>query len=115
MSGHSFYRGGIAQNALNYRAEGQASWYGGRFHGRRTANDEIFDMYAISGAHRTLPLPSFVRVTNLENGRSLVVRLNDRGPYHGNRLIDLSVGVAKFLGFYDQGLVPVRVEYVGRA
>jgi len=103
------------QSVLNYTAVGQASWYGGRFHGRRTANGEIYDMYAISGAHRTLPLPSLVRVTNLANQRSLIVRLNDRGPYYGGRLIDLSVSVAKFLGFYDQGLALVRVEFVGRA
>jgi rare lipoprotein A (peptidoglycan hydrolase) len=99
----------------NYRAEGKASWYGKDFHGRRTANGETFDMHAISAAHPTLPLPSYVRVTNLENHRSLVVRLNDRGPYHGHRLIDVSVRAANLLGFYDQGRAQVRVEYLGRA
>lgn len=98
-----------------YRAEGKASWYGGPFHGRRTANGEKFDMDALSAAHPTLPLPSYVRVTNLENRRSLVVRLNDRGPYHGHRLIDVSVRAAKLLGFYDQGVARVRVVYLGRA
>jgi rare lipoprotein A (peptidoglycan hydrolase) len=99
----------------NYRAEGKASWYGGNFHGRHTANGEKFDAHALSAAHPTLPLPSYVRVTNLENHRSLVVRLNDRGPYRGNRLIDVSVQAAKLLGFYDQGLAQVRVEYLSRA
>jgi rare lipoprotein A (peptidoglycan hydrolase) len=99
----------------NYRAEGKASWYGKNFHGRRTANGEKFDMHAISAAHPTLPLPSYVRVTNLENHQSLVVRLNDRGPYRGNRLIDLSVRAAKLLGFHDQGLAQVRVEFLARA
>lgn len=115
VSGRGPHRVGIPQNGLNYRAEGKASWYGRSFHGRRTANGEIFDMNELSAAHRTLPMQSLVRVTNLENRRSLVVRLNDRGPYHGHRLIDVSVRVAKFLGFYDQGLARVRVEYVGQA
>jgi peptidoglycan lytic transglycosylase len=99
----------------DYRAEGTASWYGDKFHGRPTANGEIFDTFSLSAAHPTLPLPSYVRVTNLENHRSLVVRLNDRGPYHDNRLIDVSVRTAKLLGFYDQGLAQVRVDYVGPA
>jgi rare lipoprotein A len=99
----------------NYRAEGLASWYGEDFHGRLTANGEIFDMHAISAAHPTLPMPCYARVTNLANGRSLVVRVNDRGPYAGNREIDLSVRAAELLGFYDRGLARVRVEYVGAA
>ena len=94
---------------------GIASWYGPGFHGRRTANGEVYDMFALSAAHPTLPLPSYVRVTNLANGRSVVVRVNDRGPYHDNRLIDLSVRTAKLLGFYDQGVAKVRVEYISRA
>jgi rare lipoprotein A len=98
-----------------YRAEGIASWYGADFHGRQTANGEIYDMHAISAAHPTLPLPSYLRVTNLANGRSIIVRLNDRGPYAKNRIVDLSVGTAKALGFHGQGLARVRVEYVGRA
>jgi rare lipoprotein A (peptidoglycan hydrolase) len=107
-------RRSIPQNALSYRAEGKASWYGENFHGRRTANGEIYDMGALSAAHRTLPFASYVRVTNLENQRSVVLRVNDRGPYHGNRLIDVSVRAAKYLGFYDQGLAKVRVEALGR-
>src|SRR6202162_5034389 len=99
----------------NYRDEGLASWYGGGFHGRRTANGEVFDMYSISAAHPTLPLPSYARVTNLANHRSIVVRVNDRGPYAGNRVIDLSVKTAKILGFYGEGVAKVKVEYVGRA
>jgi rare lipoprotein A len=99
----------------NYRAEGVASWYGRDFHGRLTANGEVYDMYSISAAHTTLPLPCYVRVTNLDNHRSIVVRVNDRGPYHRNRVIDLSIGTAKALEFYDRGLARVRVEYVGPA
>jgi rare lipoprotein A len=99
----------------HYRAEGVASWYGRDFHGRLTANGEVYDMYSISAAHTTLPLPSYVRVTNLDNHRSIIVRVNDRGPYHRNRVIDLSIGTAKALEFYDRGLARVRVEYVGPA
>jgi len=99
----------------SYRAEGKASWYGADFHGRRTANGEVYNMNAISAAHPTLPLPSYVRVTNLANHRSIVVRVNDRGPYRNDRVIDVSVRVAKLIGFYDQGVAQVRVEYVGRA
>jgi len=99
----------------SYRAEGVASWYGRDFHGRLTANGEVYDMHGISAAHTTLPLPSYVRVTNLENGRSIVVRVNDRGPYTRSRVIDLSIGTAKALDFYSRGLARVRVEYVGRA
>jgi rare lipoprotein A len=98
-----------------YRVEGIASWYGRDFHGRLTANGEVYDMHSISAAHTTLPLPSYVRVTNLDNGRSIVVRVNDRGPYAASRVIDLSIGTAKALDFYSRGLARVRVEYVGRA
>jgi rare lipoprotein A len=100
---------------MSYRAEGVASWYGPDFHGRLTANGEVYDMHGISAAHTTMPLPSYARVTNLANGRSIVVRVNDRGPYARNRIIDLSVGTAKALKFYGQGLASVRVEYLGRA
>jgi len=98
-----------------YEKVGVASWYGSAFHGRPTANGEIFDMYEITAAHPTLPLPSLVRVTNLENGRSLVLRVNDRGPFVDNRLIDLSKGAARELGFERKGLAKVRVEYLGLA
>jgi rare lipoprotein A len=99
----------------DYSQVGLASWYGDDFHGRYTANGEIFDKNAITAAHPTLPLPSYARVTNLKNHRSIVVRINDRGPYVGNRIIDLSTRTAKLLGFYGHGLAKVKVEYVGRA
>jgi rare lipoprotein A len=99
----------------HYRAEGLASWYGDDFHGRATANGEVFDLNAISAAHPTMPLPSYARVTNLRNGRSLIVRVNDRGPYAANRIIDVSKRAAQLLGFIDRGTTMVRVEYVGPA
>jgi rare lipoprotein A len=99
----------------HYSETGLASWYGDDFHGRQTANGEVFDMTSLSAAHPTLPIPSYVRVTNLANNRSIIVRVNDRGPYHANRLIDVSVRTAKLLGFYDEGVTRVRVDYVGRA
>ncbi len=105
----------VPEENTDYRAEGLASWYGENFHGRLTANGEVFDMESISAAHPTLPLPSYVRVTNLANKRSLIVRVNDRGPFHGNRVIDLSHKSANLLGFRDNGVARVRVEYVGRA
>lgn len=98
-----------------YKTEGLASWYGDDFHGRLTANGEVFDMHAIAAAHPTLPMPSYVRVTNLDNKRSMVVRVNDRGPFHGNRVIDVSHRAADMLGFKNNGTARVRVEYVGRA
>lgn len=100
---------------VNYSATGTASWYGDDFHGRATANGEIFDMTSISAAHPTLPIPSYARVTNLANQKSIIVRVNDRGPYHQGRLIDVSIRTAKLLGFYDAGVARVRVDYVGRA
>jgi rare lipoprotein A len=105
----------VPEENINYRSEGTASWYGDDFHGRLTANGEIFDMHSISAAHPTLPLPSYVRVTNLSNRKSIVVRVNDRGPYAGNRVIDVSVKTAQLLGFHENGLAQVRVEYVGQA
>jgi peptidoglycan lytic transglycosylase len=98
-----------------YRAEGLASWYGDDFHGRLTANGEIYDMNAISAAHPTMPMPSYARVTNLATGKSLIVRVNDRGPYHANREIDVSSKAAELLGFKGHGVARVRVEYVGAA
>jgi len=99
----------------HYRAEGMASWYGSDFHGRLTANGEIYDKEAISAAHPTLPLPSYARVTNLSNGRSIVVRVNDRGPYAKGRIIDLSSKAAELLRYKGDGVARVRVEYVGPA
>ena len=96
----------------NYDVVGVASWYGRQFHGRPTANGEVFDMRQISAAHPTLPMPSLVEVTNLENGRSMKLRVNDRGPFHDNRLIDLSQAAARELGFEGQGLARVRVRFV---
>lgn len=105
----------VPEDNPNYRAEGLASWYGPDFHGRRTANGEVFNMRSVSAAHPTLPMPCYVRVTNLGNGRSMVVRVNDRGPFHSNRIIDVSVKVADMLGFSKHGVGRVRVEYVSRA
>ena len=94
----------------NYSEEGTASWYGDDFHAKTTANGEEYDMNSLTAAHRTLPLPSIVRVTNLENGRSLVLRVNDRGPYAKNRIIDVSKRAAELLGFKTKGTAKVRVE-----
>jgi rare lipoprotein A len=105
----------VPQESKDYRAEGLASWYGDDFHGRLTANGEVFDMQSISAAHPTLPMPSYVRVTNLANRKSLIVRVNDRGPYHRNREIDVSAHAAHLLGFHSTGVARVRVEYVGLA
>jgi len=99
----------VLASSRGYRARGIASWYGRKFHGRNTANGEVFDAYAASAAHRSLPLPSYVRVTNLNNYRSIVVKVNDRGPFHADRLIDLSYGAAVSLGFSEQGTAPVEV------
>lgn len=98
----------------SYSAVGVASWYGADFHGRRTANGETFNMNSLTAAHRTLPLQCTVKVTNLANNRSLFVRVNDRGPFAGDRIIDLSAQSARLLGFYDRGLAKVKVELVNR-
>ncbi len=98
----------------NYRETGIASWYGADFHGKRTANGETFDMNALTVAHRTLPLPSMVRVVNLRNGRSIAVRVNDRGPFARGRIIDVSRRTAQLLGFEQQGTTPVRVEIMAQ-
>ena len=99
----------------DYDRTGVASWYGPKFHGKPTANGEVFDKRAMTAAHTTLPLNSMVRVTNLENGRSIVVRLNDRGPFVGGRMIDMSEAGAEALGFKRQGTANVRVRYLGPA
>ena len=105
----------VPEEDVNYREEGLASWYGDDFHGRLTANGEVFDMASLSAAHPTLPMPCYARVTNLSNGKSLIVRVNDRGPYHGNRVMDVSSRAAELLEFKGNGVARVRVEYVGRA
>ncbi|MDX2289583.1 MAG: septal ring lytic transglycosylase RlpA family protein [Hyphomicrobiaceae bacterium] len=99
----------------DYVEIGQASWYGDAFHAKRTANGEIYNMDALTAAHRTLPLPSLVKVTNLRNGRSLLLRVNDRGPFKKGRIIDVSRRAADVLGFKHMGTAEVRVEYVGPA
>jgi rare lipoprotein A len=105
----------VPEENVDYREEGLASWYGDDFHGRLTANGEVFDMASLTAAHPTLPMPCYARVTNLGNGKSLIVRVNDRGPYAGNRLIDVSNRAAELLDFKNHGVARVRVEYVGRA
>lgn len=105
----------VPKEQPNYDETGVASWYGDEFNMKPTANGEIFDMAALSAAHTTLPLPSIVEVTNLDNGRKLQVRVNDRGPFVGGRLIDLSHAAARELGYDQKGLAHVRVRYVGPA
>ncbi len=98
-----------------YTATGTASWYGSDFHGRRTANGEVFDRQSISAAHPTMPLPSYARVTNVKNSRSMIVRVNDRGPYHGGRVMDVSQRVAEALDFRSAGTARIKVEWIGKA
>jgi rare lipoprotein A len=105
----------VPREVTHYEETGVASWYGELFHGRLTANGEVYDMEALSAAHPTLPLPSYVRVTNLRNDRAVVLRVNDRGPYSRGRLIDLSWAAASLLKMESAGTAPVRVEYLGRA
>ena len=100
----------VLDDHQGYVEEGLASYYGKKFHGRRTSSQEVYDMYAFTAAHKTLPLPSFARVTNLDNGKSVVVRINDRGPFHPGRVIDLSYAAAVKLGYRDKGTARVRVE-----
>jgi rare lipoprotein A len=100
------------QDSKGYQEEGYASWYGQKFHGHTTANGETFDMFALTAAHKTLPLPSFLRVTNLENNKTTTVRVNDRGPFHDDRILDLSYGAAKKLGFHSKGVTRVKVEII---
>jgi rare lipoprotein A len=102
----------ILPTNLGYLEIGVASWYGKKFHGRLTAMGETYDMYAMTAAHKSLPLPSVVRVTNLDSGKSIQVRVNDRGPFHDDRLIDLSYAAAKALGFESKGTAPVVVEAI---
>ncbi len=95
-----------------YSEVGYASWYGKKFHGRHTSNGEIYDMFGMTAAHKTLPIPSYVRVTNLNNQKTIVVRVNDRGPFHDGRIIDLSYAAAKRLDFHQQGTARVRVDII---
>jgi len=102
----------VRPSASGYRERGRASWYGSKFHGRNTSSGEPFDMYKVSAAHKTLPLPSWVEVTNLDNGRKLVVRVNDRGPFKEGRIIDLSYAAAVKLGVLEAGTAPVEVRAI---
>ncbi|MHC8341202.1 septal ring lytic transglycosylase RlpA family protein [Pseudomonas sp. HLT2-19-2] len=98
------------QESKSYVASGTASWYGTKFHGQNTANGEVYDLYGMSAAHKTLPLPSYVRVTNLDNNKSVILRVNDRGPFYSDRIIDLSYAAAKKLGYAETGTARVKVE-----
>lgn len=110
VAGHTYY-----PSEKRYAAIGIASWYGDAFHGRRTANGEIYDKDSITAAHPTMPLPSYARVTNLENHYSMIVRVNDRGPFAANRIMDVSRRVAQALKFHASGSAKVKVEYAGNA
>jgi rare lipoprotein A len=110
IAGQTYY-----PSERSYAAVGLASYYGTAFHGRRTANGEVFDRQSISAAHPTMPLPSYARVTNLRNHSSIIVRVNDRGPYHPGRIMDVSQRVAEALDFRRVGTTKVKVEYIGRA
>lgn len=107
--GKTYY---VMEKPEGYREQGVASWYGRKFHGRKTSNGELYDMYGMTAAHKTLPIPSYVKVTNTANQRSVIVRVNDRGPFHGGRIIDLTYTAAKKLGFENHGTAPVVVEYI---
>lgn len=102
----------VLDSAKGYRQRGDASWYGKKFHGHKTSNGETYDMYAMTAAHKSLPLPSFVKVTNLENGKQVVVRVNDRGPFHPGRIIDVSYAAAYRLGMLGKGTAHVEVEAI---
>jgi rare lipoprotein A len=107
-------RTGITQvGRTGFTQVGVASWYGPHFHGKRTANGERYDMNGLTAAHRTLPLNAYVRVSDLETGRSVVVRINDRGPYFADRIIDLSAGAARVLGLKERGVARVRIDLLG--
>ena len=111
IAGHTY----VPHEVTSYTAVGMASWYGAAFHGRRTANGEVYDMASLTAAHPTMPLPSYARVTNLSNGYSVIVRVNDRGPYSGGRVMDVSSRTADVLGFKGEGSARIKVEYVGQA
>lgn len=100
----------VLTSSGGYKARGIASWYGTKFHSKRTSSGDKYDMYAMTAAHRTLPLPTYVRVKNLNNGRVVIVKVNDRGPFHSNRVIDLSYAAAAKLGVFPSGTAPVEIE-----
>jgi len=105
----------VLRSSVGYHKFGIASWYGPHFHGKRTASGERYNMYAMTAANKTLPLPTYVKVRNLSNNRSVVVKVNDRGPYHGNRLIDLSYAAAKKLGMLHRGTAHVEITSVRKS
>ncbi len=102
----------VIEEHRNYQEQGVASWYGAKFTGHETSNGELYDVYQPSAAHKSLPIPCYARVTNLENGKSIVVRVNDRGPFHSDRLIDLSYAAAVKLGYMEKGTAQVKVEVI---
>lgn len=102
----------VLKSAKNYKKTGIASWYGTKFHGRRTSSGEIYDMLKMTAAHKTLPLPTYVKVTNLKNGKKIIVRVNDRGPFKDGRIIDLSYAAAHKLGMTNEGIAKVKVEAI---
>ena len=110
--GKTYY---VLNSSQGFRETGIASWYGSKFHGRRTSNGDVYNMYAMTAAHKTLPIPTYVRVTNQENRRSVIVRVNDRGPFHESRIIDLSYVAALKLGFAANGTAKVSVEALNPA
>lgn len=107
--GKTYY---VMEDERGYSGKGIASWYGNKFHGEKTSNGEIYDMYAMTAAHKTLPIPSYVRVTNLDNNKQVVVRVNDRGPFHAGRIIDLSYAAASKLDYLGRGTANVKVEAI---
>src|SRR5208283_4102178 len=111
VAGHTYF----PHEVTSYTAVGMASWYGAAFHGRRTANGEVYDMASLTAAHPTMPLPCYARVTNTSNGYSVIVRVNDRGPYHGGRVMDVSSRTADVLGFKGDGTARIKVDYIGAA
>jgi len=107
VDGHTYH---VLDHPHGYEAEGIASWYGSDFQGKRTSSGEPYDMYLMTAAHRTLPIPTYIEVTNLENGRTVVVRVNDRGPFHSERIVDLSYVAARKLGIVGPGTARVRIR-----
>ncbi|WP_086983299.1 septal ring lytic transglycosylase RlpA family protein [Vibrio aphrogenes] len=105
----------IVKDPTGFTQSGYASWYGKKFHGHLTSNGEVYDMYSMSAAHKTLPIPSYVKVTNTANGKTAIVRINDRGPFHDGRIIDLSYAAAYKLGVYQAGTAPVKIDYISVA
>ena len=102
----------VMRSEEGYRERGFASWYGEKFHGHKTSNGEIYDMFQLSAAHKSMPIPGFLRVTNLENNRSIIVRVNDRGPFHSDRVLDLSYAAAYMLDFHNKGTAMVEIEAI---